>query len=464
MTRPVLNGSIATGATTVSTRPRVSLTTAIAIAVADMIGIGVFTSLGFQVGDIPSGFALMTLWLIGGIAAMAGALCYAELAAALPRSGGEYTYMSRSLSPAAGFLAGWISITVGFAAPTALAAMAFGQYAAGVVPGLPALPIGLALVWVIGLVHLSGLKHSAQFQNVSTAIKIALIIGFIVAAFTLSDGAGGADGQPISFLPTAADPTYIFAPAFAVSLVFVMYSYSGWNAATYIADEIETPETTLPRALVIATLIVTVLYIGLNAAFLYSTPMAEMKGNIDIGLIAGKHIFGETGARLVGGLICFGLISTISAMMWIGPRVTKAMGEDTRVLSVFGRLSGRNVPANAILLQLVLVTAYMASQSFNDVLGYMQFSLTLCSFLTVAGMIVLRSTEPDLPRPYRTWGYPVTPLVFLSITLYMLVYWVQERPEQSLAGLATAATGLLVYAFSSAKSRPNSGLEPQSNV
>ncbi len=458
MIRPDLIGSPAAVPRASSPRARVTLATAVAIAVADMIGIGVFTSLGFQVGDIPSGFSLMMLWLIGGIAALSGALCYAELAAAFPRSGGEYTYMSRTLHPAAGFLAGWISATVGFAAPTALAAMAFGQYASGVMPGLPAMPIGLALVWLTAIVHLSGLKHSAQFQNVSTWIKIVLIVGLIVAGFTLSEG------QPISFAPSSADTTHIFAPAFAISLVFVMYSYSGWNAATYIADEIETPEKTLPSALIIATLIVIALYIGLNAAFLYSTPMAAMKGKLDIGLIAGQHIFGETGARLVAGLICFGLVSSISAMMWIGPRVTKAMGEDTPAMGFFARTSSLGVPANAILLQVVLVTAYMATQSFDNVLEYMQFSLTLCSFLTVFGMMVLRITNPDLPRPYRTWGYPITPLIFLGITLYMLIYMVQERPEQSMAGLATAALGLLVYALSSPASRPRTRMEPQSHA
>ncbi|HET7155024.1 MAG TPA: amino acid permease, partial [Hyphomicrobiaceae bacterium] len=207
---------------------RVSTVTATAIAVADMIGIGVFTSLGFQVRGIPSAFALLALWIVGGITALCGALSYAELAAALPRSGGEYNFLSRIYHPAVGFLAGWVSATVGFAAPIAVAAMAFGTYFEGVFPGSPPLLLGLALAWIVSLVHLSGVRQSSMFQNVSTAIKVVLIAAFIIAGFAFGSP------QPISFVPSAQDLTYIFSAPFAISLVFVMYSYSGWNAATYI--------------------------------------------------------------------------------------------------------------------------------------------------------------------------------------------------------------------------------------
>src|SRR5215467_6925071 len=236
---------------------RVSTVTATAIAVADMIGIGVFTSLGFQVREIPTGFSLLMLWVVGGLTALCGAVSYAELATALPRSGGEYNFLSRIYHPALGFLAGWVSATVGFAAPTALAAMAFGVYFEGVLPGIPPLALGLGVVWIVALVHLIGIRHGSTFQNVSTAIKVILIVAFIVAGFTVGNP------QPISFVPSARDLDHLFSAPFAISLVFVMYSYSGWNAATYIVNEVREPEKSLPVSLLAATLIVLVLYVAL---------------------------------------------------------------------------------------------------------------------------------------------------------------------------------------------------------
>lgn len=422
--------------------PSVTAMTAVTLAVADMIGIGVFTSLGFQVAAIPSPFALIMLWVVGGLAALCGALCYAELAAMFPRSGGEYNFLSRSFHPAVGFLAGWVSATVGFAAPIALAAMAFGTYFAGVMPGAPPLLMGLILVWAVSIVHLLGVRQGSVFQNVSTFIKLGLILLFIVAGVIFGTP------QEISFAPTAQDFSLIGSAPFAIGLVFVLYSYSGWNAATYIAGEIQDPQKNLPRSLIISVLLVVTLYVALNAVFLYTTPMEQMAGQLDVALVAGRHIFGEGGGRIVGGLICIGLISAVSAMTWIGPRVTMAMGEDLPLLNVFARKTASGVPATAIVTQLVIVNLLLFTQSFETVLEFVQFSLTFCSFLTVAGLIVLRVTRPDLPRPYRTWLYPVTPMIFLAITLFTMYYLLTERPLESLAGLATMFAGLLLYFIS----------------
>jgi APA family basic amino acid/polyamine antiporter len=430
---------------------KVTTTTAIAIAVADMIGIGVFTSLGFQVGGIPSAFSLVTLWVVGGITALCGALCYAELAAALPRSGGEYNFLSRIYHPAVGFLAGWISATVGFAAPIAVAAMAFGQYFMGAFPGVlsglaapeaVSLALGLALAWSVSLVHLGGLAHSSLLQNVSTAIKVLLILGFIAAGFAFGSP------QPISFAPSSADIGYIFSAPFAISLVYVMYSYSGWNAATYIINEVRDPERSLPRSLLAATLIVLVLYVALNAVFLYTTPMAKMAGQINVAQVVGAEIFGQTGGRLVAGLICIGLISAVSAMVWIGPRVTMVIGEDLPGLRVLARKTRSGVPATAILLQVAVVTAMLVTQRFETVVNYIQFSLTFCTFLAVLGVIVLRFSQPELRRPYRVWAYPLTPLIFLAVTGYMMFFQLTQKPMESVAGLLTMLAGLVVFAIS----------------
>jgi basic amino acid/polyamine antiporter, APA family len=421
---------------------RISTVTATAIAIADMIGIGVFTSLGFQVKEIPTGFSLLMLWIVGGVTALCGALSYAELAAALPRSGGEYNFLSRIYHPAVGFLAGWVSATVGFAAPTALAAMAFGVYFEGVFPGWPPLVLGLSLTWIVALVHLSGIRHGSTFQNVSTAIKVVLIVAFIVAGFTV------ASPQPISFAPSARDLDHLLDAPFAISLVFVMYSYSGWNAATYIINEVRDPQKSLPISLFAATLIVLVLYVALNAVFLYTTPIQSMAGQLDVGLIAGKWIFGDAGGRIVGALICIGLISSVSAMMWIGPRVTMTMGEDISALRFFARTTKTGVPRAAILFQLAVSTVLLLTQSFEAVLDFIQFSLTACSFLAVLGVIVLRREQPLLPRPYLVWAYPITPVLFLMVTAFMMYYLITQRPMQSLAGLLMMLAGLAVYAIS----------------
>ena len=447
--------------------PTVSTLTATAIVVADMVGVGVFTSLGFQLQDISSGFSLLMLWVVGGVVALCGAFSYAELAAMFPRSSGEYNFLRRTYHPAVGFLAGWVSATVGFAAPVALAAMAFGVYFTSVVPQAPPLALGLGVTWLAALVHLAGIRLGSAFQNAWTAAKIALIVVFIAAGIWAGTGTGGA--QPISFAPTTHDLTVMRSAAFAISLVFVMYSYSGWNAATYIIGEIREPQKTVPAALFAATFIVMLLYVGLNAVFLYTTPTVDMVGQLNVAMIAGNHVFGVEGGRIVGMLISIGLVSSIGAMMWIGPRVTMAMGEDAPLLRFFSRKSKNDVPAAAIVLQLVVSNLLLLTQSFEKVLDFIQFSLSFCSFLAVLGVIKLRWTHPKLPRPYRTWGYPVTPLVFLAATAFVMFYLVVNRPEQSLAGFAMMLAGLVVYAAATrsarrSAARPAAVTQPRPNA
>ena len=417
----------------------VSGLTATAIVIADMVGIGVFTSLGFQVASITSGFALIMLWIVGGATAICGALCYAELATMLPRSSGEYNFLRRIYHPAFGFVAGFLSATVGFAAPCALAAMAFGFYFKAVMPGAPPLLLGLVATWIVALVHLGGVRFGSAFHNAWTAFKLALIVAFIGLGFAVGDS------QPITFMPQAGDAAAIVSAPFAISLVFVMYSYSGWNAATYIVGEIREPARNLPRALVAGTAVVLVLYVLLNAVMLKTTPLSDLSGVIDVAMVSGRHIFGPVGARPVGGLISFGLVASISAMMWIGPRVTMTMGEDFRVLRLFARQSKAGVPAIAILFQLVVCDLLLLTESFEEVLNFVQFSLTFCSFFAVLGVITMRITHPDLARPYRAWGYPITPLAFLTVTAFMMYYLLVNRPLQSLGGLALMAAGLVIY-------------------
>jgi basic amino acid/polyamine antiporter, APA family len=434
-------GSVAWPGRLLESRPSVSVIVATAIVVADMVGVGVFTSLGFQVKDIPSGFSILLLWTVGGLVALCGVFSYGELSAMFPRSSGEYNFLSRAYHPAFGFLAGWVSATVGFAAPVALAAMAFGEYGKSVFPAGTPLALAVGVVWLVSLVQLTGVKHSSTFQLVATILKVLLIAAFLLA------GAFVATPQPISFVPQADDFAHVVSAPFAISLVFVMYSFSGWNAATYIIGEMRDATQNAPRAMLAGTLVVMVLYVALNAVFLHTAPIDRLAGQLDVASISGHFIFGDIGGRIVAAMICIGLVSSISAMMWIGPRVMMTMGEDIPALRLFARRSKGGAPVMAILFQLAVANLLLLSRSFEAVLDFIQFALLFCSFFTVLGVIKLRIRRPDLPRPYRAWGYPVTPVVFLLVTGFMMYYLLTERPLQSFLGMLMMMSGLLIFAI-----------------
>src|SRR5213082_713016 len=417
----------------------IGFVTACSIVIANIIGTGIFTSLGFQLNDIQSGFALLMLWIIGGITALCGALCYGELSAALPRSGGEYHFLSQVYHPALGFMAGFVSATVGFAAPIALAAMAFGKYFVGVFGvGSPVL-LSFVVVWVVTLFHLRKLQIGSAFQNLWTIVKLLLIGALIAAGFLIEPK------QEITFLPQSGDTGWIFSGAVAVALVYVMYSYSGWNASSYIIGEVKKPEKNVPRSLLAGTLIVIVAYVLLNAIFLATTPQDEMRGQLEVGLIAGKHIFGTNGGRAAGAVICLGLVSAISSMTWIGSRVSMSMGEDHWLLRMLGRKNPHGIPTNSIVLQLLIVNLLLLTRSFESVVQYTQFSLLLCSLLAVLGVIVLRAVRPNISRPYRVWLYPLPPIIFAAITIWMMIYLLRSKTSESVAGIGTAIAGFLLY-------------------
>ncbi len=424
---------------------RISLLTATCLVVANMIGTGVFTSLGFQVVDIQSGFSLLFLWFVGGVFALCGALAYGELGAAMPRSGGEYHYLSKIYHPALGFLSGWLSVTVGFAAPLAAAAIALGRYFCRIIwepeniPSFYPQAIALFVAIVISLLNTKDLKLASSFQQIFTLLKVLLIVVFIACGLLL------ATPQDISFLPSAADPNLIFSAPFAISMVYVTYSYSGWNAAIYLASDIDQPAKNLPRSLLLGTAIVMVLYLLLNLVFLYSTPIDRLAGQLEIGYISGNQIFGAIGAKIMAFLISFGLISSISSMVLAGPRVTQAIGEDIPVFQILAKKNARGIPYTAILFQLAIVIFFIITATFEFVITYLGFTLTLSSFLTVLGVFVQRIRHPEMIRPYKTWGYPVTPIIFLLISLWILIFLLRDKPTESVAGLCTIALGLPVY-------------------
>lgn len=427
---------------------KISLATATSIAVANMIGTGVFTSLGFQLAGIRSGFALLFLWALGGLFALCGALVYGELGASLPRSGGEFNFLGRIYHPVFGFLAGWISFVMGFALPIALAAMAFGGYLQRVVPQASPLAASCLLVVLVALLHLRDLRLGSLVQNLSTAFKIGLILIFIGAAIWQVGGS-----PAISFAPTSADLAAIFSKEFAVSLLFVMYAYSGWNASTYVIDEIEDPGRNVPLSLGLSTGLVALLYVGLNWAFLAAAPTGEMVGRLEVGHVAADHVFGAGGGQWMSALLCIALVSSISAMTWAGPRVTQAIGQDYTFFRTLARTNRNGIPVIAILVQTALVLVLLVTSTFESLLVYTQFTLALCAAATVAGIFVLR--RRGLPRPYSTWGYPVTPAIFLVLSVVMVLFTLKSHPKESLAGFATVILGLPIYWLSPRSAAPS---------
>jgi len=424
-----------------------------------MIGTGVFTALSFQIIGFSvkgtsllsdSVFPIIMLWVVGGMLALCGALCYAELATALPRSGGEYNFLSRIYHPAVGFCAGLTSVTIGFAAPIAISALAFGQYICQTFPVLSRVMSNngehiMALLLVMGVTaaHLRSLRFTGAFQAGATVMTILLLITFVIFGFS-----AGAP-QPIIFRPHVSDWALLFSGSFLTSLFWVMYSYSGWNAAAYIVEEVRDPGKALPRALILGTGFVILLYVAVNAVFLYSTPLAAL-GNEKLitAHTAGIQIFGKSGARITSGLICVGLVANVSGMMWVGSRVTEAMGTTYPKLGLFGRTSETRVPYVALLYQFGVVMVLLFFKP-NDIVNYVSSVLWFWSLLAVLGVIVLRLREPNLARPYRTFGYPFTPLVFGIVTVFCLIENCGYYPTQTLIGAVTVLIGIPIYLWAS---------------
>jgi len=404
-----------------------------------MVGTGIFTSLGFQIADIKSVFALLMLWIVGGIVAMSGALSYGELASKLPRSGGEYHFLSKIYHPLLGFLAGWISFLVAFSAPTALAAMAMASYSYAFFGYGNEILFALAIVIILSLIHSFQIRFGGQFQRTVTFLKIALILFFIIAGFFVSDH------QSLNLLPQKGDWGQIFSGSFAVSLIYVSYAFSGWNASVYITDEIKNPAKNIPRSLILGTSIVIILYFLLNYIFLFTTPMEEMEGKIEIGFLSATYIFGDYGGRLMALLITLLLISTVSAMIWIGPRVTMVMGEDYPILRFLSKKNRFGVPVMAIWVQTTITVILIVSSTFDKVLVYAGFIMNLFTLLSVIGLFILRLKHPEIKSKYRVTGYPVTPLIFIILSLWTLAYLLLERPLESILGLLTVLAGLVIY-------------------
>ena len=403
---------------------------ATALVVANMIGTGIFTSTGYQIADMPSRGIILLAWLVGGGMALLGALCYGALARQLPESGGEYFFLSKTVHPSVGYITGWISLLVGFSAPIAAAAYGTGVYCQEWLQGVDPKWIGTGAVLLLGILHGIGVREGVMVQNLVVVFKIVMLIGFI--------------GWSLVHLPSleqvpAWDPDW---GTFSVSLVWIYFAYSGWNAAVYIGGEVRDPDRNLPRAMTFGTIIVVVLYLALNGVFLWSGSFESMAGREDVARVAAESIGGKGLAQWVTLIILVSLMTSISAMLMAGPRVYAKMAED----GYLPRWMKSSQPPGwgNIFLQIFAALLLLWIPTFKDLLAYIGFTLGIGTALTVLGLVKLKmKVHPNLKVP----GWPIVPLLFLVMVLWVTVFSIWRQPVPSLYGVLTLLIGWIAWWF-----------------
>jgi APA family basic amino acid/polyamine antiporter len=425
---------------------RIGWFTAACVLVSNVVGSGIFTTTGFMARDLGDPGLILSVWLVGGMIALAGALSYSELGAALPVAGGEYVYLRRAYGPFIGFLSGWTSFAVGFSAAIAAGAMSFAAYINQLLTlnggqGPPSTVVALCLLWVITAIHLAGMGAGGRLQRVLTLLNMGAILSLIAAGVLWGNG----DWAHLGVSNAQASPSIGLS---LVSLVFALYAYSGWNAAVYLAGEVTEPARTIPWALISGTVFVTMLYLALNLFYFYALPIAELAQPpvLPVASKVAVALLGADAARFVTVTLCFLITAAMSAMVWAGPRVYYAMAKDGLIPSTFCKTGGaRSTPINATLLQSSWASVLIVSGSFEQLVIYSGTVLTIFSGLAVGAVFVLRHREPDLPRPYRTPLYPVVPAFFLLASIVIVGNAFYERPVEGALGMMTVLAGAPLY-------------------
>jgi len=418
-------------------KKKIGIYTASAIVVANMIGTGVFTSVGFQLSSLQNTLAILLLWIAGGALSLFGAFAYAELGTHFKESGGDYIYLSRLFHPILGYLSAWAGLTVGFSAPVALAAMAITKYLA---------PFGLqdnkwlaiGIIILIGLMHSFSIKHSSRFHNSSTLIKVLFITVLVVLGFVLP----GSNVSAVNF--SASFSKDLLNPGFSVSMIYVSFAYVGWNAAAYVADEIDNPKKNIPKALIGSTLFVALLYILFQFVLLKNGSRAELQGKEEVTFTAFTNLLGSTGGKWVSVFIAIQLIATISSYLWVGPRVTWAMARENKLWKPLSNKNKHSIPVAAIWLHVVLSIALALSGRFEQVLLYSGFVLQVMGMLTVATSLAIKNPEAGV---FRSPLKPLLQIIFLAFNMVVLVFTFISRPFESLIGIGIIALGLVIYFF-----------------
>jgi APA family basic amino acid/polyamine antiporter len=443
-----------------SLRRELEFTHTTAIVIANMIGTGIFTTTGFLAGDLGRPSLVLGVWVVGAIVAVAGCLCYSEMGVNLPESGGEYIFLREAWGPVWGFLSGWISFFAGFSAPIAAAALAFSEYFSHFFPSFAVagsaansggtlgwfhtghgqwLAVGIVVAFAV--INVSGLRLAAKVQNLLTGLKLGVLLLFLCFAFAVGHGSPGHFSQVAIRTSTHSLPAQ-----FAVSLIFVMFAYSGWNAATYVSGEIKTPERTIPTSLVVGTLTVAAFYLLLNVAFIYALPLESMKGVVAIGEASAGALFGLRGGNIFSAIMSVGLLSCVSAMVMAGPRVYFAMAVDRCFFPTAARIHPQwGTPMYAIIYQTLAAALMILTGTFESLIYYIGFALIFFAALAVAGSVRLRRRAGWKKLAVVSRGYPLAPALFIVASTWMLFYTATLRPKESALGLLTIVLGAALY-------------------
>lgn len=461
------SGRLAGGRAHAELKRDVGVVAAAAIVVANMIGAGIFTTTGFQAEALGDPRLIYALWVVGGGLALCGALCFAELGAAIPKAGGEYQYLREAFGGSFAFMSALVSLTAGFSAPIASAAKSLFHYLAHLLPvfasdayrvGTLSLAdcAGVALVWLVVAIHARRNAVGLGFMSALTALKVGGIVLLILAAVAVGKGsvASLTAPAPASEARSLADTL----AALGTSLVFVMFCYSGWNGASYLAGELRHPGRDLPRALVLGTALVIAAYLGLNLVYFYGAGVSELAGKVEVALVAAENLFGPAATLAVTLVLCVSLLAATSAMTIVGPRVYYAVGRDFPPLAFLARVNPRTgVPSTALVIQGVVASSFIVLGRVDQIQQYAGFTLSLFATLAVASVIVLRIRRPDLPRPFRVPGYPLVPLAFIGVSMWMMLWAFQGRPVESTLGLLTVGIGGLTHPLFRSRTRDAAG-------
>lgn len=425
-----------------NTHSKISWKTAAGLVIANMIGTGVFTSLGFQLAEVQNTWSILLLWTLGGGMALIGAFVYAELGTHFRKTGGDYIFLSEAIHPAVGYLYAWISLTVGFSAPIAIAAMAMNGYLSPLF-GETILP-GLFFLLAVPLAHVFSVRRSAYFQDTLTLIKIAFVLILILLGFGFSTVV-----EHPAFDFSSSWQKEVILPGFAVSLIYVFYAYTGWNSAAYIIEEVDQPEKNLPKALIWATVLVMVVYIFLQLVLLKHASVIQLSGKVEVADIAFGNLFGPTGALWVSFFIGVQLIATISGYAWVGPRITYAMARDFRLWKPLAKVNSNGIPVRAIILNTAISLVLFLSGSFEQIMLYAGFVLQLMGTFTVYSSLRIKK-ESGFRSPFKPW----LQYIYLTFSTSVLIYLFWDRPFESLAGLGIVGLGLMIYFFDKKSPHP----------
>jgi basic amino acid/polyamine antiporter, APA family len=421
---------------------KIGMFSASGIVVANMIGAGIFTTSGLILAGLGNPVLMILLWFLGGVIALCGALAYSELGKAMPRAGGEYAFLSQLYHPLPGFLSGWVSFIVGFSAPIAASAIGFSEYLHRAFPGFPVSNKVLAAIVIIAftVVHLRGIRFGAKVQNFLTILKVGIILVLILAGLFLGKGniEHFTEGSPVIL-------SFSGLKTMGLSLMWIMFAYSGWNASTYIGSEILHPVRNIPRSLLLGTSIVLILYVMLNFIYTYAISPEDMKGVISIGGLAMRNLFGNTMEIAFSLLISFALFSSLSAFIILGPRVYYAMAVDGYFFRFLARVHPRfGVPSAAIIMQACLAVVMAVSGTFDQILTYMGFSLGFFPILAVGSVFKLRRIQK---KHSGLWGFPFYLPVYLFFSLAVLILSYAERPTESSFALLTIISGIPLFFY-----------------